>query len=81
VSEWQPIETCPKDGSYVLVYDRGWCGGPPRMSVSRWTPHRERNGELTWRIKGGFSGVTSPSFWRQLPAAPQFSGGSQEEPK
>lgn len=34
MSEWQPIETAPKDGSWVLCINPNWRFGP--MAVARW---------------------------------------------
>lgn len=64
---WQPIETAPKDGTEVLIYDAAWCGGPPRREVSRWTWTINRKGE---RIGGDWSGVSAPTHWMPLPSPP-----------
>lgn len=68
MSEWQPIETAPKDTS-VLVYgyfDSRSFRGSPQMSVS-------------WRRNGIWCGGPSevpgwtPTAWMPLPAAPALS--------
>ena len=70
---WQPIETAPKDGSRVLVYDHGWCGGGPRIAVSQWIPYRHRDGRGEWRTTGGFAGVTDATHWMPLPEPPSLT--------
>lgn len=68
---WQPIETAPKDGSVVLVFDASWCGGPPRMTVTRWYWERSRSGDdANWVDRGSWSGVTKATHWQALPSAP-----------
>jgi hypothetical protein len=62
---WQPIETAPKDGSYVLV---GWKGSP---AVNRL---HFRNGD--WRDAGS-NIFRTPTDWIPLPAPP--SRDTQEE--
>lgn len=37
-TEWQPIETAPKDGRDVLVWAAGW----DNMCVLSWQPERDR---------------------------------------
>lgn len=32
---WQPIETAPKDGTWILT----WCNTYPRQVVQRWDDH------------------------------------------
>ena len=59
--KWQPIETAPKDGPRVLVYDPGWNGGV--INIARWWEGQYRVGDLP--------GVeTYPTHWMPLPAAP-----------
>jgi hypothetical protein len=57
---WQPIETAPKDGTEVLVFDPDVTPGMS-MVKSDWY---EPGGVLE-----GWSG--KPTYWRPLPGAPQ----------
>ncbi len=70
MSEWQPIETAPKDGTAILLFG----GDPPAMwelpeprgySIAHWSKGRwiEATGEL-------YSAHESPTHWMPLPAAP-----------
>lgn len=64
--EWQPIETAPKDGTYVLLF-----GEHSRAC-------RERNRQLTARWDGrdwesaddGYGIYLKPTHWMPLPTAP-----------
>ncbi len=56
MSNWQPIETAPKDGSEVL----GWCEGHVFHLIA-WDGKK-------WLADDGFRCV--PSHWQPLPKAP-----------
>lgn len=59
MTEWQPIETAPKDGTDVLV----WCGGTmfiACMEVGRWFFDRT-----------DYSVKPLPTHWMPLPPAPK----------
>jgi len=58
VSEWQPIETAPKDGTEVLIYDPSYPKNP--MAVDWYCPHDDTPGWLG-----------TPTHWMPLPAPPQ----------
>jgi hypothetical protein len=57
---WQPIETAPKDGTTVLVYDAARC----RLT---WTTEFE-DGEWGWP---GPYFQAEPTHWMPLPSPPQ----------
>lgn len=75
---WQPIETAPRDGRWVLV-----CGGTPaddfsekRPAVAQWTDDLNgRKTEWHWQFAwydGGYYGVyESPTHWQPLPPPPE----------
>ena len=73
MSEWQPIETVPKDGRQVLLWvvhpnaqfsadpiADGWAGA----CVGYWTDHN--NGGFVWN---GLAGAIK--YWMPLPAPPE----------
>jgi len=74
MSEWQSIETAPKDGSAVLL----WCGEgllfEPFQCVGRFRR------EETWTgWVDVYEGVdlTTPTHWMPLPAPPPPTNGEQ----
>jgi hypothetical protein len=77
MSEWQPIETAPKDGTRILL-GGGWyddeAGGPVRVSmVARWAQlNRGTHGWLIAEREGGYNNVTydDPTHWMPVPDPP-----------
>ena len=66
MSKWQPIETAPKDGEFILV---GWDNLPDyedlRIAITFWIDEPFVNGT-------GWSGVfKEPTHWRPLPKPPK----------
>ena len=70
---WQPIETAPKDGTDVLVYQR-------YLKVEKWTNKKEYGFYIevgcwerdTWRIRAftpQYGG--NPTHWMPLPEPPK----------
>lgn len=75
---WQPIETAPRDGSWILL-SGGTCKGDEdyqkRIVTGQYT--NELNGGKTdwhWQFAwfdGGYYGqYDNPSHWQPLPASP-----------
>ncbi len=70
MSEWQPIETAPKDGRTIIVYRSiaGW----DVLGTAYWVNIRGIDG---W-ISNGFSeppgnlGLGHPTHWQPLPLPP-----------
>ena len=63
MSEWQPIETAPKDGTIVLVIDENGeiCLG-------------SNSGGKYWSSvdsEGGRDDFDEPTYWMTLPAPPE----------
>ncbi len=65
MSDWQPIETAPKDGTAILVWD----GVSVRVVTYM---HDDEHGEAVW-FPDGMPFVRA-SHWMPLPAPP---GGEQ----
>ncbi len=80
MSEWQPIETAPKDGTDVLVYfgtmgvrQVSWC-------APHWAEHDEKdywswcvddNKHSPYALRGySDTGPRAPTHWMPLPAPP-----------
>jgi hypothetical protein len=61
MSEWQPIETAPKDGTAILVFHN-------RMVIEAW--YSGRWGRFVQSETGGHNGI-APTHWMPLPAPPK----------
>jgi hypothetical protein len=76
---WQPIETAPKDGTWVLLAG-GNCDGEEggnndRPVTAQWTSYRNgRSAPGHWQFAwydGGYSGAyDEPTHWMPLPDTP-----------
>lgn len=67
MSEWQPIETAPKDGSELLLYHRAW--GTLR---GKWRDTGLEFGEQ-WTgvyMMPGLTAKDQPTHWMPLPDPP-----------
>ncbi len=63
MSEWQPIETAPKDGSEIIGGDRG-CGD---IEFYRWNDEDKK-----WLSRGDFYEPTNElTHWMPLPEPPK----------
>lgn len=67
---WQPIETAPKDGTRVLLFDAG--RSPPNMIAhwdwNRWCGDKTISGRFTiWADVSG-------AYWMPLPSPPSLKG-------
>lgn len=72
--EWQPIESAPKDGTWILTIISGlWAGGTPYLpAVVRW---EKRYGEGWLSVEQEDNGEGPmhefmPTHWMPLPAPP-----------
>ena len=70
MSEWQPIETAPKDGRYVLCFARGkHDAGSQNAREDQWrVDHFSRRG-VWWRMLP----ETPYTHWQPLPPPPEAS--------
>lgn len=73
MSEWQPIETAPKDGTRIIMtngawVDFGWFSHSvwlgPRAAKGAWVGDDPRDG------RGALDGIHEPTHWMPLPAPP-----------
>ena len=81
MSEWQPIETAPKDGTaiWILIDNRpyiGYCepAKPPLRRADTWfakASFRRREAETTDQIFGCYGIDVMPSHWMPLPEPPK----------
>lgn len=76
-SNWQPIETAPKDGQEILAV-RMYEGRCVKMGVSSFGPCRKQHdgyvagdGEPRWRNQGNEKLFPTPTHWQKLPAPPK----------
>jgi hypothetical protein len=73
VSEWQPIETAPKDGQYVIVYspNNPTDYGIESVQVAHWCMYGSGwiVGAFDYEDSGWFR--THPTHWMPLPDAPK----------
>jgi len=77
---WQPIETAPKDGTWVLLrsgdIDYGWDGDtkPPAVVgqyVVSEDPEEASGGwQFAWYDSGVYGEYDNPTHWMPLPAPP-----------
>lgn len=74
-SQLQPIETAPKDGTYILLFgDSGFMTTPLRCSVCRWSHDKDRWSAYEfgyrWNDHAGDAftdGGLPPTHWLPLP--------------
>jgi len=73
MSEWQPIETAPKDGEPILVWAPNW-GAHGGHVVARWWVRSSGWIVDEWdRDPPGYVDATTldPAHWMPLPAPPE----------
>lgn len=64
---WQPIETAPKDGTWVLIHIyRNDISAAHQAGVSYST-----NDEKEWRGRAGLRFTCEPTHWQPLPDPPR----------
>jgi len=64
MTEWQPIETAPKDGVYILALCRANPLSPRRYEFARM-------GARGWIRQDGRAVPYEPTHWMPLPEPPQ----------
>lgn len=63
MSEWQPIETAPKDGRDVLIVSDAY---RDRVLVARWYKYNGKEGFRDWDAD-----LHLPTHWMPLPEPPK----------
>lgn len=72
---WQPIETAPKDGTYILVSneqsDGAWVARYAPVYASGWRPENPWQSMMLnhWHLKRHLSRM--PTCWQPLPEPPK----------
>lgn len=64
---WQPLETIPKDGTYVLVFSEGWRkhhNHPLQAIIASY------DAEVGWCADDGYALTDQPTSWAPLLASP-----------
>ena len=72
MSEWQPIETAPKDGATILLYfPKGYWADDRDIAIGFWSDGDWYSGEADSTPMTGFGSF--PSHWMPLPEPPTQS--------
>ena len=71
MTDWQPIETAPKDGTPILAWPcgDGWGGKFPY--VVQWVPPNEHHDGLWREAAGEQYDDFDPTHWMPLPEPPK----------
>ncbi|MXP42947.1 DUF551 domain-containing protein [Allopontixanthobacter sediminis] len=68
--DWQPIETAPKDGTWIVVYDDRFKHSEASYLIARW--HRAlKVWSGTSNSQGRFALWHDATHWMPLPAPPE----------
>jgi hypothetical protein len=70
MSSWQPIETVPKDGTEILIYEPPWhLNFPHTIYAAVWSSFHDSG---TWTEAGGAEYMTfeRATHWMPLPQPP-----------
>lgn len=79
MSEWQPIESAPKDGTFILLAGpSGYRSTPLRVEVCRWVP-QYRHGWQNHAFDSFGDGGHGPTHWMPLPALPAPSQAGEAD--
>ena len=74
MTEWQPIETAPKDGTPILIYGSNG-RGVKQMTTALWDRDSEELGKWKLCVADGWECEEflkrEPTHWQSLPAPPK----------
>ena len=81
MTEWQPIETAPRDGTRILAFLPGTnpeddFHAPEDVMIVSWDEHCEHG--FGWLIdqEENLAAWCNPTHWMPLPSAPGIAPGS-----
>lgn len=78
MSDWQPIDTAPKDGTVILLAGGTWgddeLADAPRVMAARW--YKTNRGNYCWNACEAEAGYSifpykNPTHWMPLPEPPE----------
>lgn len=69
MSEWQPINTAPRTGARIMLYDASNEDGDMWIGHFLLYPYVARGSE-GWRHPHGWCAIDVPSHWMPLPPPP-----------
>lgn len=69
---WQPIETAPKDGTFVLLFGPHHRAGQDRQLTACW------DGQTWESADDGYGIYLKPTHWMPLPEAPCLEQARKE---
>lgn len=69
MSEWQPIETAPKDGAWIILYDDNFKHSEHSYLIATWHP-QVKSWKGATNSKGRFPLWEDATHWMPLPEKP-----------
>lgn len=72
-SQWQPIETAPKDGRCILLYDPLWPGSTEGIEKAAWQIFPNHTEGQWWIDWAEMPNNMKPTHWMPLPPRPELS--------
>jgi hypothetical protein len=72
MSDWQPIETAPKDGTLVWAYASRFDDANGRQGMASFLRTSQGFGVWHWRHGRNYGG-SNPTHWMPLPEPPETS--------
>lgn len=71
MSEWQPIDTAPRDGTDILLFCR--FDGRDEIKIAKWSDEQTYEGpfgQFRWKESEGLIAERIPTHWMPLPVPP-----------
>ena len=76
-SEWQPIETAPKNGTRIDLWAKAWLPAFDRFEFRRFADCYWSKGDTMCNVKAAWAGLDRewrPTHWMPLPSPPTPEG-------